>query len=251
MTIVPVQIQSDLGFQVPDDALVLSIKSQLMAYFSYPGFLLYNTHSLPIRSEDIQITFAEKSGPLLMWTIETYRGRFPGPTEPYTGGNTTDSDTFSITYIEPTSNGPLTDFANTILGISAIPRFVESQWTTAYPSPEYAWDVPFLYEDRRYLFYVTTTENLVPFGGVNGFGWSLTTSDLSTIAPRIPVLEISGTATPGGVADGRSLSVSGSNIRIALDTTTVITYQGQEIGPAGRIGNGTPTTRVTNGRTRA
>jgi hypothetical protein len=149
----------------------------------------------------------------------------------YTGGNT--SATFNITYYDYSGNVPSTDFVNNVLDIQSIPRYVEPQWTTAYPYPQYAWDVPFFYEDRRYLFYVTTTENVVTIRFFDGFGSTRSAADTFTTAPNIPVLNLTGPAP-----------ALGNNIRITLAPNTTITYQGQEIGSGGGTTHPTPTAPV-------
>ena len=133
------------------------------------GFVLHNTHSLPIRFEDIEITGSwprhlQRSP--IEWPISLPmssllgrpgRARSLPPAQPRRG-------------IRRARPGSATCPPR---GATRIEQIPERTWQPARPAQPwlpYAWDAPFLYEDRRHLFHVTTTESLVPIRWFTGFG---------------------------------------------------------------------------------
>ena len=158
---------------------------------------------------------------------------------PYTGGYS--NGTFGINYLP--SQGSAATYAESLLQYTWQPRAIQPEtWLSD------AWDAPFLYEDRRHLFYVTTTESLVPIWRFSGFGIlqaspGLTASGLaiSPIVLRHPVVA----ATPPEVlavtaADGDPAAVqrfisAGTNIKAALALPLTVSYQGQLISPIGSV----------------
>ena len=181
----------------------------------------------------------------------------PGPArsfpqaQPYTGGY--GSGTFGISYL-PAQGRPAM-YASSILQYTWQPRYVQPQpWLPG------AWDAPFLYEDRRHLFYVTTTESLVPIWRFTGFGIlsaspGLLASGLaiSPVVLRQPVTA----ATPPEVlavtaADGDPAAVqrfisAGTTIKAGLALPQTITYQGQLISPIGSLPSGPAATNGQGG----
>ena len=235
-----------IQFSLPSSALLLAITVGDPVYPS-GGFLLHNTHSLPVRFDDIAAPgFIFLSGgtpvptgvfPLALFLdIPSPSRSFP-PALPYTGGY--GDGTFSISYA--LSRGAPATVANNILQYNWAPRWVDSQ-----PGlKDHAWDAPFIYEDRRYLFYVTTTIVPVRSGIYNGYGIpsAATMPDSAQAITPLVLRQQVVTPTPdeilafngaGGdpVAVQRYLSQQ-PNIKAGLATPATVSYQGQVISPAG------------------
>jgi hypothetical protein len=255
--IAPAQLMSPLvmkilyntQFTLPDDTLVLDIS--VPGQSPDGGFVLHNTHSLPVRFEDIMVgavvlTISFSGNPVevsVAVPLSCVLGA-PGPArsfpqaQPYTGGY--GSGTFGITYLP--ARGQPAMYGSSILQYAWLPRYIQPQ-----PWLPDAWDAPFLYEDRRHLFYVTTTESLVPIGQYPGFGIlsaspGVLASDLA-ISPLVlsqPVVA----ATPQEVlalnagddpAAVQRFIAAGTNIRVALALPMTVSYQGQLISPIGSL----------------
>ncbi|HEV2451110.1 MAG TPA: neuraminidase-like domain-containing protein [Streptosporangiaceae bacterium] len=173
---------TQFGFQLtsglpPGDALLLAITGTPPV----GGFLLHNTHSLPIRFEDINVTFGIDPddgnlyptqiplGDAIDVPVPGFPGRSlsPAPATPWAGGLS--SGTFAVNYLQnpgnPIDGPPVPAYSNSILEYNWLARFTEPQ-----PGLPDAWDAPFIYEDRRNVFYVTTTEKLVTIWEFEGFG---------------------------------------------------------------------------------
>jgi hypothetical protein len=97
-----------------------------------------------------------------------------------------------------------------------MPRYVEPQ-----PGLADAWDAPFFFEDRRNLFYVTTKEDFITPLLSNGFGTFLPVTSLPVVTPKISPLNFQPSLT------------SGTNIRVELGASNLISYQSLRIQPAG------------------
>jgi hypothetical protein len=245
-----------LTFTLPDDALMLAIT--VAGPVDYQGgFILHNTHSLPIRIDDIYLrSTAELHGGLtgvsgsaqadfrLLSALDrpSLRRSFsPSITPPYAGGYL--GGTFAISYTE--SAGAPPSYQDSLFTYSWQPRWVEPQpWL---PAP-WAWCAPFIYEDRRHLFYVVTTEQWVPLRGIGGFGmlsaYAGSGSTDTTIQPLIlrqPVI----TPTPGQIlainasagdpAAVQRYLAQETGLAAALPTQLDISYQGQLITPIGSL----------------
>jgi peptidoglycan hydrolase-like protein with peptidoglycan-binding domain len=224
--ILPVQASGALA-----DALIMKFFHPLMYLGGAGGFILYNTHSLPVAFEDLN----PYSQPI--WPAQI---RSLGPISSYTGGSI--SDTFAGTYSSYSGGLYLDTYTNEILGINRIPRYVES------PSSSMSWDAPFIFEDRRYLFYVTTVEYYYPFDLFKAFG-ILSVSPSEQLTPEIPPLVLHQPLIqpvgPEGilvtnVVGNDPIAVQhylsqGTNIRAALGSSVAISYQGQEISPIGSV----------------
>ena len=264
----PFTILFDVQFSLPGDALVLAITVADAPYNIPPaiggpasygsgGFVLHNTHSLPVRFEDITVpgtlTIPLPNGtvisipltfglPEILDIPATSRSFFPAPAVPYTGAFQPGS--FYITY----QNGPGAPALYTvdILPFPWLPRVIEPQM--ALPD---IWDAPFIYEDRRNLFYVTTTQFYGPVAGFQGFGLLATTpAPIAAASARIPPLvlrqEIAApttaqvaaiTATGNAASLQRYLSQT-PGIKAVLVTPTAVSYQGQLLSPIGDISPG-------------
>ena len=239
----------NVQISMPDDALVLSIS--VGGQQSGGGFVLHNTHSLPVRFDDMNfpgLFLGFYNGTFIEWPISVpissviapvapYRG-FPAA-QPYTGayGN----GTLAISY-QPSQGSPAT-YSRDVLGYSWLPRYIEPQ-----PWLPDAWDAPFLYEDRRHIFYVTTTKRMIPVWRFPGFGILTASPGVLGSGLKVPpivlrqpvtaatppeVLAVS--AASGDPAALQRFIAAGTNIRAALPSAVTISYQGQVISPTGSL----------------
>jgi hypothetical protein len=261
--LVPAQLMSPLLMQIlqitqftlPGDALILDIS--IPGKSPDGGFVLHNTHSLPVRFEDIPLTgtvFTPEgvatnlttSVPLSSVLAAPSPARlFPPPAQPYGGGF--GSGTFAIGYLPGQGSQPT--HANSLLKYTWQPRYTQPQ-----PWLPDAWDAPFLYEDRRYLFYVTTTESLLPLWRFPGFGILSVSPGLLAFAPAISpvvlrqavmpatppeVLAVSATSAAGAdPAAVQRFIAAGTNIKAALALPQTVFYQGQVISLTGSVPSG-------------
>jgi len=196
-----------------------------------PGFVLYNTHSLPVRTEDV-VNPSFNPQP-------RYRGiQFQYPSY--------ESSTFSIFY-EELSLGT-SPIRNDLLETNIGERVVEPQ-----PDVPDVWDAPFFLEDSRNVFYVTTSEAWVPILKYIGVG--LPTAGSTVPNKRIPPLVIQQhqmvphrpdpviTSINPGVSDPSLIQRyvdSGVNIWAGIGTTGVVNFAGQEMGAMGNLANERP-----------
>ena len=193
------------------------------------GFVLNNTHSRPIRLEDMIFSGLD---------LGSLPSRVLGPPlNSYYGGNAT--STFTIQYQTPSFAG----LTYNILGLNWTPRYVEPQLGLSD-----AWDAPFIFEDRRHLFYVTTAIRIRLLTDWQGFGIPSAspgdplTLKIPPLVLRQPLIQpvspegILATNVAGNdpIALQRYLS-QGANIRVALGSNIAVSYQGQEISPIGSV----------------
>jgi hypothetical protein len=234
-----------VSFSPPSDALMLAITAPDSGRAS-GGFLLHNTHSLPVRFEDIVFGVKLPPGVAAIQPDLTRLLDAPSPSrsfpasEPYTGGY--GSGTFAISY-EQVDGDPAAIMKN-ILQSNWAPRWVDVQ-----PGLPDAWDAPFIYEDPRFLFYVTTAIAVFPVRSFAGFGIrsaAVTVPDLARAVPPLvlrkpvvtPTLEdilaVNGSGGDTAFSVQRYLSLH-STINAGLATPVAISYQGQLISPIGSI----------------
>jgi hypothetical protein len=242
-------------FMLPPDALMLAVTGTGSA--SLGGFILHNTHSLPIRLDDVSLMITYQQGlggPYghASWTVGYPAGLgtlldIPSPSRsfapaiqpPYAG--THQSATFSVSYFAAPGANPQS--TSNLFTYSWQPRWIEPQpWL---PDP---WGAPFIYEDRRHLFYVVTTESWVPLDRVGGFGLTGVTVGVASAGSAVPPLvlrqQVAATA-PGQLAavsaaadDPANLQrylAQGTDLRAALPLQQTISYQGQLITPTGSL----------------
>ena len=188
---------------------------------------------------------------LSSWTSSSPSRYLPPIPAPYTGGYA--PGTFSIGYASSTSInnyapvlalGATAPVTNNLFQYSWQPRFVDSE-----PWLPDAWDAPFIYEDRRYLFYANTTVSRTPIGGYEPYGFNSAAGLLTAPAQAIPRLvlrqQVTTPASDGILAVNAS---SGGNpavvqrylsqqttIKAGLATPVAISYQGQVISAAGSV----------------
>lgn len=238
-----------ISSSIPGDALILAISTPGKQI--YGGFVMYNTHSLPVRWEDVTATVSfgkilNEQVPISGVIEQANPGRTFQPGGVYTGGTST--DTFSIAYY--TVNDPAspvsatTQFCkNSLLGLNRQPRVVDCAPNAL------GWDAPFLFEDRRNVFYVTTTETVSRILDTPIYGILNTAIYSAVTAARIPPLIVNTPAPPVletplayGIAGGgddtsavSTLVVQDPRIHTALGTVTAVTYQGVALYPTGQV----------------
>ncbi len=238
-----------LSFPLPSDALMLAITMNGASNY-VGGFILHNTHSLPIRLDDIYLRAKLKQlhglgHPNLPKSLLSIldqpgmsRSLAPQITPPYTGGYSVGD--FSINYIGPAVSAPVSP--GNLLQFSWAPRCLQPQpWL---PDP---WGAPFIYEDRRHMFYVVTTENWVSIEHIISFGMLSTSLGLpkaSTIQPLIlrqsvitptPSEILAVNASAAGPAAVQRYIAGQTDLTAALPTQLAISYQGQVITPIGSL----------------
>jgi hypothetical protein len=212
---------------LPGNALILAISTPIDPFpllaLGGSGFLLHNTHSSPIPLEDIPVPdgYGGNLGdyldiPTPCRLLEPPYDPYQNSAPPYTGG--TMSDTFFGYYYQTPwdfeDGAP--EFSPYILDFNWQPRIVDAQ-----PGLADAWYAPFLYEDRRNLFYVTTTLSLQTVYIYRGWGAYNYFPVQQTKPPAIPPLQI-----------GRIEGTPG-NISIGLTAKTSVAFQGARIGAIG------------------
>ena len=191
---------------------------------TWPGsFLFYNTHSIPVRGEDV----VKPAGP----------GKQFLKSRDFAGTATE----LAFAYSQPPAP-PLTR------------HILEPQMAFTVVTPRHelwnAWDAPFLYSDSRHAFFVTSEAHAVRLPTFDGYG-ILPTVGERTLA-KIPPLVVQsppppkpqvwgerGVAAPGrGVADPMPLRAFVSEdayIRQGLPTTVNVDFGDCQIGPSGVI----------------
>jgi Neuraminidase-like domain/Putative peptidoglycan binding domain/Salmonella virulence plasmid 28.1kDa A protein len=248
---------------LPSDALLLGICSPLTSSPICPsyggGFVFYNTHSLPVCWEDIylQVKFLhEEWFAQLNWlTLPAGPGRTFQPILPYTGGtaNSSSLPSFGISYWTLTSNlAPFggvppafsTSFQNNLLGLNRVPRTVDSIPNTP------GWYYPFLFEDRRNVFYVTTTQTSGILSFIPTYGYGIANLNY-TLSPNISGLVASVAATisqrtpfaAGTLVSGDDTTeigryvAQGGTIRVAISSVAPVNYQSAVLYPSGQFQN--------------
>lgn len=208
-----------ITFEVPAGSLILQIVWNGVKS-AVPGFVLHNTHSLPIPFDDITWRVLQRTGKVSrMRNVELgslldlpVPERQFWPIQPYRGGPS--DGTFSVAYYDTLAhiNANAPPYNPKILGYNWQPRIVDTQ--LGLPN---AWDAPFMYEDRRHIFYVVTTKDYQPFELYQGFGTIFGIGSLTKILPTLPPLVI-------------SQAYTGAAKTVALSGASPIVYQGQSIG---------------------
>jgi hypothetical protein len=189
-------------------------------------FLFYNTHSRPVRGEDVGALPAGTvyPPPYIRWMFVT-------------GGTGIPS---TLTVIDDYENGAIDQtFINEPV-VNPIAARVVVPWQAMSD----AWVAPFFYEDSRHVFYVTASDRQIWLPVYNNFGLtnvaSMTARAIAplVIAPRsvmVPMRADPATPAPtpgGGVA--RFVSED-AFISRALGDTTPVAYGTTQIGVAGEL----------------
>jgi hypothetical protein len=236
-----------------DDSLLVAINPPGYGFGPRPpssaGFVLYNTHSLPVIFEDAALP------PL----GHTWYDRF------FISGST--SYPFSIIYAQQYLMWPpfqllgiekYYQFSRDVLANNVGNRIVEPQpeWPTDWPS----WDKPFFFEDSRHVFYVTSKHQWVSISLSTDFGVTISRGD--GMAAKLPPLVLKdvpqGRIAPKFPVDGRPIEpdlgvmdpaamqrfvTEDAYIRQGIGATGGVTYGDRQIGPSGAIPNGKHVTR--------
>jgi hypothetical protein len=207
LTIVPAQFtgtnpeiqNTTYDFSIPPDALILAISGAANS-----GFILHNNNSLPVRFDDITV-LVHVSGFTINYALiavlddpPTRQFFIPYPGTPYLGNYGSGTFTVLLTdgvgYIQYTAN---------ILQFHWLPRYTVSQ-----PGSPDQWSAPFFYEDRRNLFYVTTTQSTAPLSATQSFG--LLAATPVPLAPAAPIPPLALLRAPVSY-HGRLISRTGSS----------------------------------------
>ncbi|HEX9423539.1 MAG TPA: neuraminidase-like domain-containing protein [Pyrinomonadaceae bacterium] len=189
-------------------------------------FILYNTHSLPLRGED------EDSGVV---SSAAYSAYFNGPTRFLESS----APTFALGY-RATFNDDLLD--RPILSLKGDLRFRMIQ---SIHVPQNPWTTPFLYEDTQHAFYVTTKKTSVRIGQWLSYydGWN------SAMYQSIPSLVMPEYQPPGpgpyesvfiGQGDPyymKRFVSEDAYIKKGIPMTNTVRLDGAQIGPGGRVTN--------------
>ncbi|GLV54150.1 hypothetical protein KDH_09990 [Dictyobacter sp. S3.2.2.5] len=229
-----------LGVAVEEDTLRVYIKDAPVRFYMrgrdgqlhfvemWPGsFLFYNTHSLPVRGEDIVVPVPPASAPA--------RRRDPA------GDYTRD---LAFKYSDGTGPDLVREILQTPLPFEVI---------TPKHDLRDSWDAPFLFADSRHVFLVTTQEQSVWIRNYGGYGILEPPGLLQ--AAQIPPLVVQTAPPPkpkfwgdggpigsdSGVIDPVSMQrfvTEDAYIRQGLGTTRNVSYGDRQIGPAGEIANG-------------
>jgi hypothetical protein len=159
--------------------------------------------------------------------------------------------TFSIHYTEmdaiPTPH-PVSAYSNDLLTSPIGERVVNPQPISEIAD---AWNMPFFFEDTRNVFYVTTSQAMVPLHLHFGFGvglaglansWSATIPDVVFPPVLPPVIHFVPPISPDNSpvvdpAGARRFVTEDAYIRSGLATTVPIAYHGAQIGPRGSLPN--------------
>jgi Neuraminidase-like domain/Salmonella virulence plasmid 28.1kDa A protein len=227
------------------------------------GFVLYNTHSLPVRMEDVEVIWKVgfPQNDVERWSLSksltvAAPARTLLPSLPYSGGTPSSDFTFTINYyanqLEIQTSAP--GFSIPLLTSNHTARFADVQ-----PALSNAWDAPFIYEDQLYLFYVKTTEDLATVGNYPGFGVTYKPGWTQIATQSIPMLVLdqkgpgprsaaNAAAILGPGTDPRVLqkyvAALGPNIRTTFASSVAVTYDGVPISFVGSI-PATPATTPT------
>ncbi len=252
-------------FAVPSDALLLSV---MVAGSPAGGFMLHNTHSLPIIFDDVPLigistelvitelgthSYQVPVGIPLAAVLDVpspYRS-FPAYWGAYTGGFA--PSTFSVSYQNSAISIP--SYSNALLEYQWAPRYLDTQ-----PGLPGAWDAPFIYEDRRNLFWVTTTTTMVPVLRQRAFGVLSAAPTLATAQRLTPPLLLTRPVTAAVPREVLAIAGSGGDpaalqrllaaspaISAALPGRQTVSYQGQVISPVGSLAALGPTVIASTG----
>jgi hypothetical protein len=224
------------------DALILAITEQESDQ-PLGGFMFHNSHSLPVALEELYTYYELPKGfgfglvSIGLFSQLEHTSQQPlrelSPVVPYTGANVSDG-LFRVTYTEPNSS---VGVSNDVLGYEWMPRFVQPQ--PGYANPADGWDAPFIYENRRHIFYVRRSETVTVLPEVTYFGARppILRKAAAIEALRIPGQEAApsgqGTSAPGlSLLDGKPKR--GGAIA-ALPSSSTVSFDGQAIGMRGSM----------------
>jgi len=240
------------GAGIPSDALFLAIAAPSGYAPRNAGFILHNTNgavcfddielSIPIIEDgyEVGLTVLPLAGAL---DLPPQRREFsPALAVPYTG--TYGPARFTAALQD--ASGDTVNSAD-LLQFSWLPRVTDSQ-----PGLPGQWTAPFLYEDHRRVFYVTTTQSAWRLPGIQVFG-QLPVTRAPIAATSMPPLVLP--PRPTAAARGESVAVDAAGaspsamqrylaqtpgLKAALPLPAPVTYQGQVIYPTGSLAADAP-----------
>lgn len=209
--------------------------TQLFVRVTGPGvptmawFRLYNTHSNP-----------EINPPIYPIDLFTYDRRTL---------NTTDSDTFSITYVRHTYDFTTSDSETKTLDRSLLDTELADDLTVDPRQPlDDVWDAPFFYRDKRHVFYVTTVEKVVTLRDSNFYGPGAWNDAASIPSLVFPIDRYKAGFDPGApVEAGESMAVRNPGmmtkfvtedayVHTGLAAGGTVQFDGAQVGPSGAMG---------------
>lgn len=222
--------RSSLRLGIVPDFFVLRIA---IAGSGSGSFLLYNSHSAPVRGED---------GPAFVWPLPIW----PRSRAIYRDGPTLVAS-YTPSWMPGGITGPPVPFERRILEDSLPFRVVEPRQLLAEP-----WDAPFFFSDSNRAYWVSPTREVVTVGGGLGFGVVLSKGDLQLkAAPQVwlkrdvrkdgrpPLVQRAESRLPGfGVTDPveiRQFVDTDRNIHTGFATAVPVRFDGVEVGPGGAI----------------
>jgi Neuraminidase-like domain len=244
-------------FTTPTNAMILAISPSGNSTYN-GGFILHNTHSLPVPLDNIPFSHTGLfSNQMVYFNLSnvldepSHSRSFNTPPAPYTGSYGT--GTFGIDYIDEPESAP--DATTQILNYSWAPRVVEPQ-----PGLQGEWTSPFIYEDRRNLFYVTSSDQEPSLAGFAGYGRQSrvlgTQTQATTIKPPVlssPVLRPTATSLQAVSVTGMDATAmqrylaQSADINAGLTSLPAVSYQGQVIAPIGSVAALRPSVIDTEG----
>jgi hypothetical protein len=200
---------------------------------AYSTFLLYNTHSLPVREEDAP---------------HDVGSMFFGPRTLASYG-----DSFSIYYYSSPDNLQPGFGGKTLTPHLLSNQIPDRTVETTHPLQN-IWLAPFFYEDSRHAFYVTTTEQQLWVSDYEKYGVlaDLGIRRLATIPPLVFQVDPRGLVKPKPWGDGepirtnpgvidpapmKRLVTEDAYIRQGIAAASVVMYGDRQIGPSGAISN--------------
>ena len=237
---------------ISPDALILAITAPAGYAPWNAGFILHNTNGA-VRFDEIEFRFeVAQSSPWTRQRILPLAGALDLPPQsrqfspplavPYTG--TYGPARFTVALQDASWS---TVSSTDLLQGNWLPRVTDSQ-----PSLPGQWTAPFLYEDHRHLFYVTTTQRTWPLPGGQVFG-QIPVTRAPIAATSMPPLVLP--PRPAAAAPGHAVAVDTAgaspsamqrylaqtpDLRAALPLPAPVTYQGQVIYPAGSLAADAP-----------
>jgi len=237
---------------VPAGALILAVTAPAGYTPWNAGFILHNTNGA-VRFDETVLWVPHTGNGRWHWMtrvplagaldLPPQRRQFnPALAVPYTG--TYGPARFTVALQDGAGNA--VNSAD-LLQFSWLPRVTDSQ-----PGLPGQWAAPFLYEDHRRVFYVTSTQSAWRLPVVPGFG-QLPVTRAPIAATSLPPLVLP--PHPAGPAAGEAVAVDTAGaspsamqrylaqapgIRAALPLPAPVTYQGQVIYPAGSLAADAP-----------
>jgi hypothetical protein len=199
------------------------------------GFLLYNTHGLPVSATAMPLAFPFGYA----WWFET-----AGATFPAVYGDRTPE-------VPPESVSREMITRNTVIQAVAPCHHLSD-----------AWDAPFFLEDRRNVFYVTTHEEPVWISNYRGFGVAIAPGIRAAEQMAPLVVQIGPPIPPKYWGDGGPIGQNPSAvdpapitryitedayIRQGLATSASVQYGDVQIGPSGALANTNVANKISGG----